>query len=899
MISARTAAGMVMFLTFGGCHRGDGSDIGPTLQPLENYDYRVLVRDDMSRPVTGALITISGALQQAVTGRSGRAYLREFLTGNRLVTIDGSNAASVDSSELESLTVAATLPDGGELPYAVFLPDQSGSVGLTLPTGTQSGGSTFDDSASGSGALLGVNSGDVVSHGGASTVTLRTGKLTAGHLPPTLSGIGAVTLLVSRGIYIQPASVQFATGASFSIPNDLVLGVAQTATLYHLDSSSGQWVAVGTGTETGGRIAAPIGSVASGGLYAFGVPAASTTVISGRVIDLAGIPVGEVLVRGPQTSSRTLLNGTFSLPTLARTDASGADRTVLLELIGGRDYLSTRVAVGVTLNSGSIDVGDITLDTSRVTNVRVLMVRRGVRDKNRRLRISNSEILTASGSNGGDDATVYFDDVPAESFGFLASLPRDQYIVHRNEGFLFLDQGAVDNAISSFSNEELWRLSQSNGTRVRAVGSFGTGPIEGAHAVVGDVPGVGYRGKTNLGGTIDVGIPLRGLGTVAMQTSSDGRTVTSAFSMVGPDSGRLEMPIERALRQGLGQFGRFGIYAGDLTNAVGSNTLMIRVSGQMTLQDFYDEALMGRSASLDAPVSQVPGGGSTMFRVGVPFGLGHLAGVEGTTTGGVFSLERLGLAMDLTVLEGALANQDVSLSEPATTPFQVTSALTGRDPALMDSDLRFHAAGVLPSGLVVDLVRDVGGASIAVAGADATLMLPNVPAGLDGYEVVLGGSAVIGGATITQKVTARLDGLSVPDVAMLPVPVVTSHAPGATVSSTGFTIDLSIPQECHYVVVNLRSETSSDVRDWTAVVPWENNRFTFSEFPTEVPQLLVPGRTWTLTVLCARIDGGFLLDPTLAKSQTYTRIQANWVGLGEAAREVSAISSVSFDITTN
>lgn len=288
-----------------------------------------------------------------------------------------------------------------------------------------------------------------------------------------------------------------------------------------------------------------------------------------------------------------------------------------------------------------------------------------------------------------------------------------------------------------------------------------------------------------------------------------------------------------------------------------------------------------------------------MFRVGVPFGLGHLVGVEGTTTGGVFSLERLGLLLGVNVPEGSVTNQDISLSELANAPFQITSALTGRDSALMDTDLRFHATGALPSGLVVDLVRDVGGASIAVVGDDATLMLPGVPAGLDRYEVVFGGSTASAGATISQHVMTRLDGLSVPDVPMLPVPVVTSHTPGATVSSTGFTINFSIPQESHYVVLNLRSETPGDVRDWTVVVPWENDRFTFHEMPVEVPPLLVPGRTWTLTVSCARIDGGFLRDPTLTKSETYTRIQSNWVGLGEAAREVSAISSVSFDLISN
>ena len=110
---------------FVGCHEGGGSDIGPTLPPGPTYDYRVLVYDDPGRPVVGARISVSGSASTATTSHTGRAFYLESTSGNRLVTIEGTNAAAVDSSRLGSTIVAAVLPDGDELPYVVYLPDHA------------------------------------------------------------------------------------------------------------------------------------------------------------------------------------------------------------------------------------------------------------------------------------------------------------------------------------------------------------------------------------------------------------------------------------------------------------------------------------------------------------------------------------------------------------------------------------------------------------------------------------------------------------------------------------------------------------------------------------------------------------------------------------------------------
>ena len=890
----------VLGLLLAACHKGGGSDIGPKLAPLPDFDYRVLVRDDSGRPITGATVRVSGAQSVPVTGRSGRAFLGEFHSGTRLITVDGTNAAALNTSQFGVLTVAAALPDGDELPYAFYLPDHATSAGLTLTTGVQGAPATLDDSGNDSGARLTVAAGDTVTRGSAAAVTVRTGKLSVGHLPRTLAAVGAAAIFASRAVYVHPADVQFATGASLSIPNDLVLSAAQPASLYRLSRTTGEWEVVGPAAETGGRIEAAAGSIKVGGLYAFGITAATTTTISGRVLDRDRLAVPGVLVRGPQAATRTAGDGRFTLPALARKDAANCDRTIDLEFDGGRNYLPVQIKKTITLDAATLDINDVEkLDTQRVTNVRMLMISRGRLDSNRRLRVSGREFLTVGDATGGDPAIAHFEDLSSEIIGFIATKPKDVNAVLRTHGLHFIHPDAVDNPINIHAAEVLWRPAQSNGTLLQIVDAFGTGPVSQVHIVTGTVPGEGYRGQTDLNGLFGVGIPLQGQATAVLQTTSDGRTVTSAFTVVAPDAGRLELPIERALRQGLGPFRRFGMVAGNLSNSGGSNTRTLRASGGMTLQDFYDEVFLGKASNLDAPVQTSPSGTSTAFRVGVPRGLGHLAGAEGTTTGGAFSLERLGIVFNVDFAEGALTTRDVPLTLIANQAFPITNAVADRHSAIANAALQFEVAGQLPSGLLVDLARGVSGANISVSGIDATLTLPALPSGFDRYMVGFGGSAVVGGTTVTQQIFARLDGQTTPDVPMLVTPTVTSPSAGGTVSGGGFSVGFIAPDAADYVVLNLRSETATDVRDWTVMLPEDRTQFLFHTLPSQAPQVLVAGRTWTLTVTCARIDSGLLVHPSLKKSQRFARIQTNWVGMQEAVREVSVFSSARITLTTN
>ena len=336
---------------------------------------------------------------------------------------------------------------------------------------------------------------------------------------------------------------------------------------------------------------------------------------------------------------------------------------------------------------------------------------------------------------------------------------------------------------------------------------------------------------------------------------------------------------------------------GNLTGVASSNTRRVRASGGMTRQDFFDHALFGRTSARRTPTQVTPTGVSPAFWLGVPAGSGHLAGAEGTTTGGVFVLERLGV-VNVVAVQGETMTRDIPLVA-ANSGFVIRNAVSGLDANLTVVDLRFGVAGEQSGGLVADLVRGVGGSSIGIAGNDATLNLPPLPAGVARYVAVFGGTAVAGGVTRTQQIVTDLDGVNVPDVAQLPLPIVTSPLAAATVPGTGFNVDFTLPAECHYGVVQLRSDNGTEVRDWTVVVPRYATQAKFFLFPSVAPDVLIASRTWTLTVSAARIGSGLLIDPRLSYDETYLRVLSNWVGMGEADRVENGFSSVSFIVTTN
>lgn len=884
-----------LLLVLVSCTRGNGSDIGPELQPLPGGDYKVLVRDDQGNPVVEALVSISGVTETATTGHTGRAMVNAAVSGTSVITVDGTNAAATDTDELGTLHISVDASGQTELPFTMFLPDVSGSTGLTMTTGTQSAPQTLADSGTGSGAELVISSGDTVSFGTASSVTVKSGPLAEGHLP----GIIPMQVFTGRGVFISPVGVQFAMGASLSLPNDLALGASATADLYHLDPATGIWTNVGSGTESGGRIVAPAGSVQSGGLYCFVAASGSSSVVSGQVVDKMSLPLPGVLVRGPQATTRTDGLGRYTLPAMASLDASNNTRTVTVEFDGGRDYLPVRTTSSVTLDAATKTV-NVSLDTVPVRSLRVLMIYHGVRHPLQPINMSGEAGLNIGVANGNEIAQASHDDLPTGYVGFETARPKDSQVIVRTRQVFELKGGSSTFDVRVFGEDAAWLTGGGNSTLTRVVDEVGTGPIEQADVIVGLNPGFGLEDPTNEFGYTAADIGKLGQVTAVFESNSDGRTVVSAITMVSVNTGDISLPLARALRRGLGAFQRYGMFTGNLTNTVGSNTKRVRATGTMTLQDFYNQTFLGQPTATQTPSKVDPAvTGGTTYLFGVPAGIGHLAATEGTTTGGVFTLERVGLALDLASVEGTREAQDLDLSLVANASFTVTNALVDKDASIPTNVLRFALAGELPRTTIVDIDAGIGG-NMTVSGNDLIFTLPPVPSSLKSYVLGLSGSAVTSGRTITQQTFIRLDGVNTPTVPMHPAPTVTSPTPGGTISSAGFTVTLSSPANTMYTMLELSTnDDPDDVRKWTVLLPGDATSFPFVMWPAGVPSLLVSGRTWTFTATSVRIDNGPMADPIYAPIDSYVRILANWVGIGESEREVAAFASNSFTVTSN
>lgn len=896
----------LLALLLGAC-QGDGSDIGPEIAELSTIDYRVLVRDDLGRPVVNARVSIEGFGETGATGTRGRAIVGTRPTGTRRLTVDGTHGSAVTSDRLGQLTFAALMPDGDELPYVVYLPDTSGStppVGPPLMVGTAMAQWILDDTAS-SGAIVAIPAGTSVGGVTGPTVELRTGGLLSRHLPgdPPVPASGA--RLWGAGVLIDPVAITFSPGVALSMPNDLGLPAAATAELFWLDPSTGVWTQVGTGTVDPGatRIVALVGSVASGGLYAFATPVAPTTVLTGRLLDLDNNAVEGALVRVRGATTRSLSDGTFVLPAVAAVDGSGAPLAVTIEVHAGRDWDPTSVSTMMTLTPGQQALpNDLLFDTARVGIVRLQLVHRGRVDPGRRLRFSSAEGLTRGIGIGDDGGLVTYSDQRGGAFsGVLTSrvLNDDELLV--SEAVFFMPaEHHLD--VQVFTQQTGWWTGRqrNGGTGTFVRDALGSGPVRFAGVVSGAPPDQNFVSTTESGGFANANYGDVGQATASVKTSSDTVTVTSAFTTVDIDTARIELPVERAQSTFGGGFVPHGLVAGQLQGATGGKIHRVRTSRSFDLDDWYEEVFLGKSVLGAVPVKEDPSAtGMTAFRVGVPTPVGHLAAVEGIAGGGTFTLERVGLLPRLQPTPGGELQQDVVLDMPATTPFVSPLATLNLHGSLSTADLTFDLAHQLSDGTLLDVVRGVDGNMTfgSPSTDDVTFALPALGGVLSGarHLVAFGGTATSGGKTVTQRTFIPFTATAGPTVRMLDVPDIVSPAPGATVSGSGFSVQFTIPISTLYTIVDLRAQTGSEERVWTAVLPASIDTFEFRQLPSEAEQPLAAGYTWTLTVTAARVETGPLSNVTDA----YRRVVQNFVGIGPAEREVNAYSSTSIQVTTN
>lgn len=891
---------LVPWLFLGAACEGSGSDIGPEIEEFEPGQYRVLVQNDQRQAITGARVSVQGVPIPGSTGRFGRASLATNPTGVRLLTVDGRNGAAFSSDRLGTLTVAASMPDGGELPYAFYLPNTAASATTTVAIGN-SPGAVLDDSAN-SGAIVTIPAGTSVGAPIATTVDLSIGVVSGEHLPGALPGPVLGARLWGDGVYLAPPEVTFSPGAALSVTNDLGLAAGATAELFRLNASNGLWESAGTGTVDGGgtRIDAPVGSVPTGGLYAFAIDVQATTLLTGLVITRLAVPLPGVLVRALGATTRTLSDGTFFLPPIPAVDGSGAPLAIEVEVHGGRLLRPTSTAKPAALTPGVQDVGPIRLTTYQVASIRLQLINRGAISPNRPFRVSTALGASVGIGVSDENARVNYEDIVTNTFvGVLTSRPKNLVEIYLAQAAASLNLGVEAADLQVFYREANWwdGRSSEGSTATYVVSALGTGPVQGAAVVSGAIPGIGFIEYTQEVGVVAADYGNVGQATATAATLSSDTTVIAATTLVDIDSARIEIPLETAVENPVGGFERFGMVQGQLlgANVTDPKTRRVRATRYITLEDWYDEVfldenVMGRTPTLVDPA--VTGG--TDFVVGVATPRGHIAGVEGTTSSGVFQLERLGFEASLRPLGGERLTRDIDLDLIADTEFDAPFSLTNlRSPV---ASLRFDLAEELRDRTLIDVVRGAGG-NLTVGGGGVTFMLPALEGPLAGgrHLVALHASDTNGGKTVEQSTFIPFRSTSGPVVRFLDVPDILQPAPGATVRATGFRVFFTIPISTLYTVVELRAVGPGETRNWTAVLPASIDYFDFRTLPPGVVNPLEAGITWTLTVTAARVETG----PLSLVNDAYRRMLQNYVGIGPQDREVNAYSSTSIQVTTN
>lgn len=876
---------------FVSCHKGSGSEVDPRLQPLPGDSCKVLVLDDAGRGVAEARVQLDGSSRVALTGKNGRGELFAGPTGTVLVSVDGTAAAATDGDELGSLRVAMPT-HSGDLSWPVFLPDLHGSAGAAVTAGNQVADTVLDDSSS-SGAVLTIHSGSSVGlPNSATTATVRTGMLHAEHLPGTLSNwTPTTTLLSGRGIFVDPPDLSCAPGATLDLPDDLHLG-SGTAQLYRLDPTTGQWGYVATGiTASGGRLVAS-GAIVHGGLYAFGTTVVPASV-TGRVLDAddTPAPLAGMAVTIDGRRAATGEDGTFLVEGVPGSFADGSSRTAQIEVFAGGSRLPARTATSAAVAAtATTDVGDLTLDTVHAGNLRIQLVQQGQPQAYRRIAVSTRWGGVATVTTSGADGIATIEDLPTGWFGYQEAHPLDRQEVLYAHATEFRQAGnRWSEAHLYFGKRGWWNGSRQ--VRVQVTDALGGGPIQGAHYVRGNTD---LAATTRETGTLFIDRTFYGKATTTLETTREGRTVVHAFTIVGPDSGHLEMPMVSAMRTPLGAFDRHALVEGTLTGANPAREHRLRTTRRIELQEWWEDVGEGRALPGTLPMDTDPAVTHAAFRCGLAAAGGHLAASEVTTVGGVTTLHALGLATDLHATEGGVLSRDLPLDLPATTTFTAPGALGALDAGIAAADLVFDLALEQPSGRAVDVVRGIGGNHTAV-GEDLQLQLPALTGALAGNHWVLQlrGSAEAGGETVVQRSLLRFTssgtGATVP---LFAAPAITQPAAGATVDAAGFPVDFTLPEGTVYATIELRSDTGSDLRLWQVTLPPTATTFSFWTLPERADNPLVAGRTYTLTLTVHRA----LTGPFSGNSR-YKSLTGYLQSMGAIERGIDAVSSRSIQVT--
>jgi hypothetical protein len=874
-------------VSFAAC-AGEGSDIGPRLPRLPDASSKVQVFDGTGLPVTGAAVTIVGTNARAVTGRGGRGDLFAAPRGRVLVRVDGELGAALSGDRLPVLQVAVDAV-GGDLPRPFHLPDLPTSATATVPVGLQTAATTV----TGTGGSITIGNGSSVGlPSGAANVTVRLGELPPHRLPGDLPLASSGALLLTRGLFVDPIGATFAPGADLVLPDDLLLGTG-TARVFRLDPATGEWQELAqTATASGGSLTA-LGAVAGGGIYVVGVEV-SSSLVRGRVVDAAGAPVRDVQVAIDQHRTTSDAAGLFVVPAVASLAADGSPRSATGVFVAGPGWLPVQVTATAAIGGSLVEFGDVALDTVPVGNLRAQNVIRARADGRQPARLSTVRdgvaIVTTADRNG----QALFEDVPRGFFGTQEGRPRlentssDLVFYGQALGFLEVGRRWVD--FYQFLAERTWFIG-SRRTRAYVCDAVGGGPIEDAELVQGSTPGQGRVGGTREGGTFFVVRDFAGRATATKRSARDGQSITHAYSIVAPDADHLEFPLRQVLRTQVGGFDRFGIVAGAVTGANPSRLHQLIVTRWITRQQWWSNVVDAEPLRSVLPVDVDPAATHDAYRVGVDAAGGHVAIGEAVDPGGARTLERLGFAIDVEPVEGAVTARDIALEHAATATFAVPGGIGTVDPNIDLGDLSVALAFAGSGGVFVDAARDLRG-NHSTAGGSLSFTLPPLAGALDGgrWVAVLQGQTATGG--VTYRHASMLDLPTTQAFTFPAFPTVVSPAPGEVVSADGFTVSMALPAGCVFGELTLKSLAGGDTLLWQVVVPRATTEFPFVTLPSEAASPLQRGRTYelTLTAWYGALSTGSP-DPyrdLVAFAQTIPPVEA---GLRQIARVTLSIST--------
>jgi hypothetical protein len=880
-----------------GCS-GNGSDIGPVLPDLPNHTFTVAMVDGQGRPVTGAQATLSGNGASTGSSQAGRIEFARPLTGAQFLDIRAGDATATGIEQFPDLRIPVAVATGNdEPPRPVVLPDLAAAARVTLTTGNQAGPANL----TAGGVTLNIPAGtQVVTTGGAATVTLVLAALAAEDLPVPLPPAGGGAWLAGRAVWFEPRDVLLAPGAILSLPNDLGLPSGLDATLFRLDTTTGAWQSVGTLQRDASNLltnAVPL--VTGPGIFCAAVVVAATGDAAFTVVGSDQVTVSGVLVCGPAGAAvRADSNGGVLLRGLPVQDASGAPATLGLVLTAPRGYRPARMRLAATAAGGTFAVANQTLDTVPTGLVQILGIVRGAVAPLRRVRVGGPRLFTFATGLLGADGTVRFPDMELGIYDVRmeadVGLPFE-IMRALTRGTLTARGGALD--IDLFGARVNPRAGNALNFATLLASDAGSGAaIEGARMHLVDIAGnqrdVGVT--TEFGALSPSGAHLRDA-TASLTSTRAGATAITCFTVVRVDNVRVELPLLRLLATTGSSFGAFATVAGDLDGGVGG-ALLRKVDGfgPLNEHDWRTAVLEGQPLAMTLKrIDPELAAGSTRFRITVPAGPADVVAQRGTGGPGGFTLEALGAVAGLELQSGAVLQATPAFDLPITTPQTLTGLRASLDARIPETALRLDLGAVRSNGRALDLARQLAG-NLTVAGADVVAMVPPAASFLAGAPLRLGwvsASAAQGSITRAQGVLFRV--AANPVATSLPaVPEVIAPPPGAVVAAAGFDFRWTPPPGTNIQLVELLSQTATETLRWQVLLPPDVGIFNFPTLLNNPPRPLIAGRTYKLSVRCYFATEGF----AVGTFDEYQRLMGTFASMARSEQGITAVSSASLQV---